>query len=302
MTAGDQRHPVVLNGGMLQSLADNLAATLRIAAPRHVLTCSQPGNVLVRHIVPSQSELDVTSKLFNTAEVLEVILLKLPAKELLFRAQLVCKHFRTAIQDTHSLQRKLFLAHHNEAEISAVPATKPHQAPPFGIRGMNTREAREDPPSRWYFLATVRPRQARSLSEFHGLCEMYVAQPTATAFMLREACEDPYLHSCWDVQALKQAPIIKVHGGVKFKHIFAAIDVFSGDWDCEHSTTSDRVCEAYEEDNHEMQIDLSYSRRSFLGLSTLMHEVSVGLVYEAKSLESDVEAWKYALHRKHVAG
>lgn len=121
--AADRRklQKVLLDGDVLQPLFDRLKAALNIS----VLTASQPSNVSITHKIPSQRELDGISRTFNAAELLEQILLELPATELLFRAQLICKQFCRTIRDTESLKQKMFLASWHKAD--------PQQLPPFKI-------------------------------------------------------------------------------------------------------------------------------------------------------------------------
>ncbi|KAK4544690.1 hypothetical protein LTR36_003939 [Oleoguttula mirabilis] len=266
-----------------------------ITAARQTLTCSQPGGVLIRHVTPSQRELDATSCVFNTAELLEKILVGLPATELLFRAQLVCKHFRTAIQDTLSLQHIMFLASDADAESHKTSASEPHEMPPCHIRYLANTAWPEDPPPGWFFLGVVQPDEARLISEFAGVREIYVAQPMATSLLLTEACPNTYSAYDWDVQR-EHRPVIKVHSGVKFKHVFASIQVFCGGWNCgNYSQGGDDSCEEHLDGNHAMQVDVG-SARTLIPCWSVLHKWKV---FEAKGLESDVEAWTTALKQQH---
>ncbi|KAK3722173.1 hypothetical protein LTR37_002606 [Vermiconidia calcicola] len=64
--------------------------------------------------------LHAASRVFNTAELLELILEELPAEQLLLQGSLICKGFQTAIDNTPRFQRRLFRAPDYPQDRAAV--------------------------------------------------------------------------------------------------------------------------------------------------------------------------------------
>ena len=87
--------------------------------------CSQaltiPGNITISRTVTTLSELDVISRVFNTTELLQMILEKLPINDLLLRASRVCKGFSLAIDGSPEIQRILFRQSCSRAPLQAFP-------------------------------------------------------------------------------------------------------------------------------------------------------------------------------------
>jgi Na+-transporting NADH:ubiquinone oxidoreductase subunit NqrD len=65
-------------------------------------------NVTLQSSLPAYSQMLATSKAFNTAELLELILNMLLAKDLVINVQRTCKAFKYSIDNSASITRKLF--------------------------------------------------------------------------------------------------------------------------------------------------------------------------------------------------
>jgi hypothetical protein len=77
--------------------------------------------VKIRDIVPSHRQMQAASDTLNVVEMLEAILLFLPAADILLRIRLVCKQFKNVVQDSVSLTQAVFRFEDLKCEPTYMP-------------------------------------------------------------------------------------------------------------------------------------------------------------------------------------
>lgn len=82
---------------------------INTATHKDALTRSVSDNISIR-ISISHRRIEAVAAVFKTAELLEAILVRLPAKNLIFDIQLVCRGFCEAVQSSQKLQRRMYEA------------------------------------------------------------------------------------------------------------------------------------------------------------------------------------------------
>jgi hypothetical protein len=94
---------------MAESTASNVTPTSNI-------TPSSSNTTIATHIVPSvntsvvRMTTDAASQVFNTPELLELLLSELEVKGVLLRASLVCRAFKTSIDSSPTIKKILEFA------------------------------------------------------------------------------------------------------------------------------------------------------------------------------------------------
>ncbi|KAK4539253.1 hypothetical protein LTR36_000859 [Oleoguttula mirabilis] len=235
-------------GGELQPLFDTILAAFdtyeTAASAKSVHSSTLTGNARVQHAKPSQRQLDVVSEVLNLAELLEQILLHLPVADLL-RAQRVCKHFRTTIRTTDSLLARVLPADDVQHRIQLRT-----------IRHVGQGRMMSPEPG-FHNLAFLRPHEWHDLEQSALLDDIYVAEPPATGFMIRQTCYRHYLPTATDPF------VVSVASGVKFKHVFAALRGWLWQsWPPKRKCANVDTCKDREhagrEDSHPVQIHICW--------------------------------------------
>lgn len=131
---------------------------------------------------------------------------------------------------------------------------------------------------------------------------MYLTQPPTPAIMLRETCVDRTTMAPdvgWDMQPTEDSPVIFLPSGLKFKHLFAAMEVFCGansPWDCREDRYPP-TCKDQQDQDHEVQIDVCTWMDA--GSIVRSHKRRAGgEVYEIQD-EGNMGAWKAALDAQY---
>ncbi|KAK3704410.1 hypothetical protein LTR37_013833 [Vermiconidia calcicola] len=106
-TATDNLLYEMLNAGGI-SVYDYDRLRSSLAAERHQHAHHLPGNVSLYGFA-KYGELEAISKVLNTSELLEQILVNLPLQTLLVGAQTTCKGFKRAIDKSPAIRREMFL-------------------------------------------------------------------------------------------------------------------------------------------------------------------------------------------------
>ena len=110
------------DGRISQIDYDHLRALLK--QERHQHEEHVPGNVTL-HAVFKRADLESASRVFNTPESLEHLLVHVPATDLQLRTQLVRKEFRHAIEASPNIRRRMFLEPDNRPGLQ--PALMPYK-------------------------------------------------------------------------------------------------------------------------------------------------------------------------------
>ena len=83
----------------------------------------------------SEERHEAMSKVLNTIELLENILYYLPAESLALRARLVCKAFKHTVENSPSIQRRMFFLPDLNCDLKLLPYCL------FDIKNCSTRRA-----------------------------------------------------------------------------------------------------------------------------------------------------------------
>jgi len=284
------RKRIILNADLLRPLLDSLS--LAFEHERKVFTSSQPSAVRIQVTAPSRNGLDAISQVFNTAELLENIIIGLPVNKLLSRTQFVCKAFRNAVHGTPELRKKLF--------VQPDDRPGPTLMPPLKIRALDLDERTPAAPG-FHILGVLRPKHVPALEIHVDLRKMYVSQPPATAFLLRQICYEGLYTNAVRPQPLEDVPVIKVPGGVQFKHVFAAIEVSREKASSSCQPSDMTYCWEAAAHNHEMQIEIS-DREQAMSAEAMRSCLPCGEVYEddeGLTASDDLTEWKENLVKRY---
>ncbi|KAK4540779.1 hypothetical protein LTR36_008856 [Oleoguttula mirabilis] len=190
---------------------DLLAANLDANAS----TVTLPDNITIATIAhPSYSALEAISRVLNTAELLEQIILQLPPLVIINTAMRVCKGFNHAIEASPAIQRKIYRSPDRKMGEHTLLFEAGHGG--AGLTATRSHILWVDGIAREALYVDVKPRVLLdALARYPTLRKTLLAQPPVQA--VRFAVRDV----SWDSEAPK---VIWRKEGVTFGDLYAAMD------------------------------------------------------------------------------